>query len=392
MNVAATLSPQYAALESMHRAIEALVPRFEARAAAAREARRVPDESIAELRETGFFKIFRPRRYGGLEADPREFFRAQQKIAEGCMSTAWAGGIISVHDFQLALFDDRAQQEVWSSENELISSSYAPMGKVTVVDGGFRLSGRWGWSSGSDHCAWVFLGAIVPDDGYRTFLLPRPDYRIEDTWQSMGLQGTGSNDIVVEDVFVPEYRTHRQMDGFLVQNPGNAVNTGAYYKIPWGQLFCRTVSNPAIGATRAALRLFLHGAQNRSSNDPTKLAGDTHTQEIAARADMAIEEMQALLDRALARMVECVEDGREIPMDERVRFRFEASRIIEKSVATVGELFANAGGRSVFLGSPIQQRFLDVNTARAHVANNPTGFARNFGAIQLGAPNKDVFV
>ncbi|MFM7273399.1 MAG: acyl-CoA dehydrogenase family protein, partial [Gammaproteobacteria bacterium] len=367
-------------------------PRFEARAAAARDARRVPDESIVELRETGFFKIFRPRRYGGFEADPREFFRAQQKIAEGCMSTAWAGGIIAVHDFQLALFDDRAQQEVWSSENELISSSYAPMGKVTVVDGGFRLSGRWGWSSGSDHCAWVFLGAIVPEEGYRTFLLPRSDYRIEDTWQAMGLQGTGSNDIVVEDVFVPDYRTHRQMDGFLVQNPGNAVNTGPYYRIPWGQLFCRTVSNPAIGATRAALRLFLHGAQNRSSNDPTKLSGDTHTQEIAARADMAIEEMQALLDRALARMVDCVEDGREIPMDERVRFRFEASRIIEKSVATVGELFANAGGRSVFLGSPIQQRFLDVNTARAHVANNPTGFARNFGAIQLGAPNKDVFV
>lgn len=392
MNVAATHTPQQVAIESMHRAIEALVPRFEARAAATREARRVPDESIAELRETGFFKIFRPRRYGGLEADPREFFRAQQKIAEGCMSTAWAGGIISVHDFQLALFDDRAQQEVWSSANELISSSYAPMGKVTVVEGGFRLSGRWGWSSGSDHCAWVFLGAIVPNDGYRTFLLPRSDYRIEDTWQAMGLQGTGSNDIVVEDVFVPEYRTHRQMDGFLVQNPGNAVNTGPYYKIPWGQLFCRTVSNPAIGATRAALRLFLHGAQNRSSNDPTKLSGDTHTQEIAARADMAIQEMQALLDRALARMVECVEDDREIPMDERVRFRFEASRIIEKSVATVGELFANAGGRSVFLGSPIQQRFLDVNTARAHVANNPTGFARNFGAIQLGAPNADVFV
>ena len=107
---------------------------------------------------------------------------------------------------------------------------------------------------------------------------------------------------------------------------------------------------------------------------------------------MAIEEMQALMDRALERMVDCVEAGEEIPMAERVRFRYEASRIIEKSVAAVGELFANAGGRSVFLGSPIQQRFLDVNTARAHVANNPTGFARNFGAIQLGMPNQDMFV
>ena len=99
-----------------------------------------------------------------------------------------------------------------------------------------------------------------------------------------------------------------------------------------------------------------------------------------------------MLDRALERMVGCVESGDEIPMNERVRFRYEASRIIEKSVATVSELFANAGGRSVFLGSPIQQRFLDVNTARSHVANNPTSFARNFGAVQLGMKNADVFV
>jgi 3-hydroxy-9,10-secoandrosta-1,3,5(10)-triene-9,17-dione monooxygenase len=392
MNIASRDLPQQAALARMHSTIESLVPVFEARAARARDDRRVPVESIAELRDAGFFKIFQPLRYGGYEADPREFFRAQQKIAEGCMSTAWAGGIISVHAFQLALFDDRAQQEVWSSPNDLISSSYAPMGKVTVVEGGFRMSGRWGWSSGCQHCDWVFLGAIIPNDGYRTFLLPRSDYRIEDTWNSMGLQGTGSHDIVVEDQFIPDYRTHKQMDGFLVQNPGNAVNSSPYYRIPWGQLFCRTVSNPAIGASRAALRLFVHGAQHRSSNDPTKLSGDSHTQEIASRADMAIEEMQALLDRALERMVGCVESGEEIPMKERVRFRYEASRIIEKSVSTVGELFANAGGRSVFLGSPIQQRFLDVNTARAHVANNPTSFARNFGAMQLGAQNADVFV
>src|SRR5512139_3910665 len=176
------------------------------------------------------------------------------------------------------------------------------MGKVTPAEGGFRLSGRWGWSSCSGHCDWVFLGAIVPDDGYRTFLLPRSDYRIEDTWHAMGLQGTGSNDIVVEDVFVPEYRTHRQMDGFLIRNPGNLVNTGPLYRIPWGQLFARTVSNPGIGACRAALRLFIDGCQNRSSNDPTKLAGDTHTQEIIARAEIGIAEIDALLFRALAAM------------------------------------------------------------------------------------------
>jgi 3-hydroxy-9,10-secoandrosta-1,3,5(10)-triene-9,17-dione monooxygenase len=152
------------------------------------------------------------------------------------------------------------------------------------------------------------------------------------------------------------------------------------------------VSNPAIGASRAALRLFIDGCQNRSSNDPTKLAGDTHTQEIIARAELGIAEIDALLFRALGDMVDCVEAGREIPMASRVRYRYEASRIVDKAVAIVGELFANAGGRSVFLGSPIQQRFLDVNTARAHVANNPVPFSRNLGAVQLGMDSTDVFV
>lgn len=376
----------------LHETIDAMVPLLVERAARTRSERRVPDDTIGELRAAGFLRLLQPRRHGGLEADPREFFRAQARLAEGCMSSAWAGGIIAVHAFQLALFDDRAQQEIWGSDNDLISSSYAPMGKVRLVDGGFRLSGRWGWSSGSAHCAWVFLGAVVPDDGYRTFLLPRSDYRIEDTWQAMGLQGTGSNDIVVEDVFVPEYRTHRQMDGFNISSPGNTVNTGPLYRIPWGQLFCRTVSNPAIGATRAALRFFMHGCQNRSSNDPTKLAGDFHTQGIIARAELALAELDTLLGRGLVHMIDCTGRGEEIPIADRVRYRYEASLIIEKSVTVIGELFANAGGRSVFLGSPIQQCFLDVNTARAHVANNPVPFARNYGAVQLGMENTDVFI
>jgi 3-hydroxy-9,10-secoandrosta-1,3,5(10)-triene-9,17-dione monooxygenase len=392
MNAPPRESAQSDELAQLHERVEAMVPLLEERADRTRAERRVPDETFAELREAGFFRLFQPRRYGGLEADPRDFFRAQARLAEGCMSSAWAAGIVSVHAFQLALFDDRAQQEVWSGANDLISSSYAPMGRVTVVDGGFRLSGRWGWSSGSAHCDWVFLGAMVPDDGYRTFLLPRRDYRIEDTWHAMGLQGTGSNDIVVEDAFVPEYRTHRQMDGFLLQNPGGRVNTGPLYRIPWGQLFCRTVSNPAIGAARAALRLFVHGTQHRASNDPTKLAGDTHTHAVIAHAELGIAEMETLLSRALGAMVEQVNAGREIPLADRVRYRYEASLIVDKSVRVVGELFANAGGRSVFLGSPIQQRFLDVNTARAHVANNPVSFERNLGAVQLGMENRDVFV
>jgi 3-hydroxy-9,10-secoandrosta-1,3,5(10)-triene-9,17-dione monooxygenase len=196
----------------------------------ARTERRVPPENIQALQRAGFFLALQPARWGGYELDPQDFFRMQLDIAESCMSTAWAGGIIAVHAFQIALMDPRAQQDVWGENiHTRVSSAYAPMGKVEPVDGGFRFSGRWGWSSGCDHCSWALLGGILPDGTYRTFLVPHSDYRIEDTWHSMGLQGTGSNDIVVAGAFVPDYRTHKQSDGFQGTNPGVDQNSAYLY-------------------------------------------------------------------------------------------------------------------------------------------------------------------
>ncbi|MEH6592296.1 MAG: flavin-dependent monooxygenase [Halioglobus sp.] len=359
----------------------------------ARTLRKVPQETVDQLEDIGFFLALQPKRYGGLELSPQEFFKLQIAIAEGCMSSAWACGIIAVHAFQLALMDDRAQQDVWGDNiHTRVSSSYAPMGKVEIVDGGFKLSGRWGWSSGCDHCSWVLLGAIIPGEGYRTFLLPRNDYQILDTWQSMGLQGTGSNDIVVEDVFVPDYRTHKQMDGFMITNPGKAVNPQPVYQLPWAQVFARTVSTPAIGACKEALRLYQQGALNKQSSDPTKLAGDTTTQERIASAANGIDEMEAVLFNNFNKMMAAVDNGEQIPIDDRIHYRYQASLVIEKSIKVVDSLFEVAGGASVFSGNEIQQRFLDIHTARAHVANNPTSFARNLGGTQLGLDNKDFFV
>lgn len=380
-------------VEQMLEQVIAMQPRLRERAVEARKERKVPQATVDELQEIGFFLSLQPARYGGLELTPQQFFRMQMAIAEGCMSSAWACGIVAVHSFQLALMDDQAQQDVWGdSIHTRVSSSYAPMGKVEVVDGGFRFSGRWGWSSGSDHCTWALLGGIIPGEGYRTFLVPAEDYKIIDTWHSMGLQGTGSNDILVEDVFVPDYRTHKQMDGFLVQNPGRELNPQPLFQIPWAQIFIRTVSSPAIGACREALRLFQDGALNKASADVTKLAGDTATLERVAFARNGIDEMEAVLYRNFDRMMDSVNAGEEITMDDRILGRYQASLVIEKSIAVVDKLFEAAGGGSVFAGSEIQQRFLDIHTARAHVANNPTSFARNLGATLLGVDNQDFFV
>jgi 3-hydroxy-9,10-secoandrosta-1,3,5(10)-triene-9,17-dione monooxygenase len=373
--------------------VRALEPLFRANAARARDERRVPVENIEALQKAGFFLALQPARWGGHELDPQDFFRMQLAIARCCMSTAWASGIVAVHAFQIALMDPRAQQDVWGDDiHARVSSSYAPMGKVEPVEGGFRFSGRWGWSSGCDHCTWALLGGILPDGTYRTFLVPQSDYRIVDTWHSMGLQGTGSNDIVVEGAFVPDYRTHRQLDGFQGTNPGVTPDSAAVYRLPWAQLFIRVVSTPAIGAARNALDLYTALVKGKASGDVTKLAQDTGTQMRIAEARNSIEEMTTVMLANFDAMMRTVRAGGTVALEDRILYRYQASLVIDKSMEVVDSLFSSAGGSSVFLGSPIQQCFLDIHTARAHVANNPTSFARNLGAVSLGATNSDYFV
>ncbi|KZX51353.1 flavin-dependent monooxygenase [Halioglobus sp. HI00S01] len=393
MTAAQELERQDALARELTERVEALLPNIRARADQARALRRVPDETIAELQQAGFFLALQPEAYSGYQLDPQHFFKLQAAIASACMSTAWASGIIAVHAFQLALMDPRAQQEVWGDDiNTRVSSSYAPLGKVEVVEGGFLLSGRWGWSSGCDHCTWVLLGAIVPEEGYRTFLLPRSDYTIHDTWNSMGLQGTGSNDIEVDNVFVPEYRTHKQMDGFTGNNPGVDEGSPSLYRLPWAQTFIRVVSTPAIGAARDALQLYRELVLSKASGDVTKLAGDTSVAERMAAAENSLDEMECVLYRNFDAMMASLRAGDPIAIEDRARYRYQASLVIEKSMDVVDSLFSSAGGSSVFAGSEIQQRFLDIHTARAHVANNPTGFARNLGGVLLGADNQDLFI
>ena len=364
-------------------------------AAEGRANREIPKKAIEAIRETGYFRSFLPKQYGGLERPPQEFFKASVDIAERDMGTAWASGIIAVHAYQLSLMDPQAAKDVYDTgPDTLISSSYNPAGaKVETVEGGFKLSGQWGWSSGSGHCSWVLLGGLIFDQGpenihYRTFLLPRSDYEIEDTWHAMGLQATGSNDIVIkEPMFVPEYRTHHQMDGFNCKH----YQDNEMYSIPWAQMFVRVVCTPAIGAAKHALKLFIENA-TESSTDPTRLAGDPDVTRRVAEAANLIDETEAIMYRNFDEMMAAVNSGNEIPMTDRVKYRYQASLVIERMMQAVDLVFDIAGGRSVYNDSPIQQIWHDIHIARAHVANNPIGFARNLGAVHLGADSTDVFV
>ena len=353
-----------------------------------RASRRMSKDVVDALKECGFFTMLLPKQWGGLERKPQEFFAEQVRIAEADMSTAWAGGIIAVHAFQLALMSEEAQREVYENDpNTLISSSYNPVGaRAEMCEGGFMLHGRWGWSSGSDHCTWALLGGVIPGDGYRTFLVPRSQYDIEDTWDVMGLQGTGSNDVVIsEPIFVPEHRTHKQMDGF------NCVNDqeNPMYDLSWAQTFVRVVNSAAIGALKKAVKVFVDAKQGNSTTDMTKFAGDVETQERLAKVLNTIGELEAVMFHNFNKM----EAANWKPtLEERIMYRYQASIVIDKAIEAIDTLFDVAGGRSVLNGHPLPQLWHDIHIARCHVANNPTAFARNLGSVTLGMENKDVFI
>lgn len=353
-----------------------------------REARKMSKEVVDALKECGFFTMLLPKQWGGLERKPQEFFAEQVRIAEADMSTAWAGGIIAVHAFQLALMSEEAQREVYEADpNTLISSSYNPVGaRAEMCEGGFKLHGRWGWSSGSDHCTWALLGGVIPGDGYRTFLVPRNQYDIEDTWDVMGLQGTGSNDVVIsEPIFVPDHRTHKQMDGF------NCVNDqdNPMYDLSWAQTFVRVVNSAAIGALKKAVKVFVESKQGNSTTDMTKFAGDVETQERLAKVLNTIGELEAVMYHNFDKMEAA---SWKPTLEDRIMYRYQASIVIDKAIEAIDILFEVAGGRSVFNGHPLQQLWHDIHIARCHVANNPTAFARNLGSVALGMENKDVFI
>jgi len=375
-----------------------LVPTLAKRAAFAEQNRSIPAETIADFKQAGLFRVIQPKRYGGYELDPGVFFDIQMTLAEGCMSSGWVYGVVAVHNWQLALFDPRAQEDVWAKDSSvLIASSYMPKGQVERVDGGFRFSGRWSFSSGVDHANWLFLGGIVstkngvPD--YRTFLVPRSDISINDNWHTVGLKGTGSKEVVIEGAFVPEYRTHRAIDGFAGTSPGLTSNPAALYKLPFGQIFVRAVSSASIGALQGALAAFReYGSKRVSINDMGRTAEDPAAALAAADAALAIDDMKLALHRNFAAMMATLRRGDALDVNDRIHYRYQSAAVAGRCAEHIDRLFHSCGGAGVYTDNPIGRFFVDIHAARMHYANNPDKFGRNYGGVLLGLGNTDFFI
>jgi 3-hydroxy-9,10-secoandrosta-1,3,5(10)-triene-9,17-dione monooxygenase len=377
--------------------VRALLPALRQRAMPAERQRRLPDETLKDFQEAGLFRAVQPERYGGYELDLATFHRAVMEIGTVCGSSAWVLAVVGIHNWQLGLFHAQAQEDVWHDDTSvLLSTSLAPTGTAERVDGGFRLRGRWSFSSGCDFCQWAVLGAMVPASqaseppAMCTFLVPRSDYTIDDNWYVMGLCATGSKDIVIEDAFVPEYRSLMSLDMFYLRYPGMAVNTGPLYRLPFGSVFPYCIVTPAIGAARGALNAFREQTQTRvAARDNARVAEDPFAQCTLAEAAAAVDAAQERVLHNFDEMLSLARADQEISLAYRARYRWDAAKAIDWSVGAVDRLLQASSGRVVFLSNPIQRAWRDVHAMRAHVGNNLEKAAAVFGRSELGLPPQD---
>ncbi|WP_406448180.1 flavin-dependent monooxygenase [Streptomyces sp. NBC_00876] len=380
--------------------VRALLPAIGKRAVTTDEARRIPDATVRELTAAGVFRMLQPVRYGGLEADPVDFYRVVREISAVCCSTGWVASVLGVHPWQLGLFPQQAQEDVWGEDRDTrISSAYAPVGRLTPVDGGYRLTGRWSFSSGCEHASWALLGALVvgargrPVD-FLTVLVPRRDYAIEDMWDVVGLRGTASNDILVESAFVPAHRVLRNYEQAQLKGPGQQINPGPLYRLPFGAIFTSAVTAPVIGAVSGGYASYVSRMKERVrlSLGGGRFTEDPFAQVAIARAASDIDATVLQMDRNLRELSELAAAEQEIPMELRLRTRRDQVRGTERAVAAIDLLFKTAGGNALRRGNPVERAWRDAHAGSVHVANDVERALAMYGRGAFGLTVEDNLV
>lgn len=376
----------------------ALIPTLAKRSLEGRRQRRIPDEIIADMQRAGFFRVLQPKRWGGYEMDLGTFYDIQLALAEGDMSTAWIYGVSGVHPWFMALLDDRAAQEVWGGDRStLICSSLMPAGKAAATAGGFRLSGRWKYASCCDHCDWALLGAMVTSDSGgppqgRIFLLPRAEYETIDTWQVSGLQATGSWDVVVDDVFVPAYRSQSMLDNFLLKGPGQALNTSSLYRLPFGQIFVRGISTSALGALQGMLNALMDYGKTRVTRAGGRSSENPFVQLLCAETAAAVDEMKAILHRNFQNLHAYAQRDETPPLAERLQYKFQSTAVTERCTLLAARIFKATGAAGLAEDLPFGGILADLMAGRQHISNQYEYVGSSWGGVMFGLENKDLMV
>jgi alkylation response protein AidB-like acyl-CoA dehydrogenase len=375
--------------ELVRRATE-LQPLLARNAAQAEADRRIPEENIEAIREAGLFKLMIPKRLGGHETTIRTKLDVTAALGEACGSTAWVVALTNVCAWFTGLFCDRAQQDVFGAGPDArVAGVFAPSTDVEKVDGGYRVSGKWAWSSGSLHATWAYVGVLqLGPDGpidMGVVLMPMSELSIEDTWFVAGMKGTGSNTVVAEDVFVPEHRYMSMMAGFQGIYPTEHTDE-ALYRAAFMPFAALILVGPLLGLGRAALKLAIEKAPKRAVSY-TRLA----TQAESTAFQLKLAEAAMTLDDAILHAYRAADDidgwaarGEHMDYLTRARVRGDVGWISSK-VRDAITMILDAHGASGFAdSSPMQRIWRDANTAGRHAIANPLVSQEVYGKALLG--------
>jgi 3-hydroxy-9,10-secoandrosta-1,3,5(10)-triene-9,17-dione monooxygenase len=377
--------------EAMRRA-RALVPVLRERAERAEGLREMPRETIDDLHRTGLLRFHQPRRWGGMELPFVSLFDIPAEIARGCASTGWNVANLGVHHWMLALYDERAQEEIWEKNPDaVIASGIAyPQGGGRRVDGGFVVSGFWNFSSGVDAADWNMLAVLVRDGDrvvdHRMCLVPRSDYEIVDDWQVLGMRSTGSKSVCAREVFVPE---HRALCMYLARGgaefPGARLNPNPLYRVPLSALGSHCLAAAGVGNAQAALELTIEAIRERSTNYTAMRMRDFQAVQLRVAEAGARVDAARLIIRADCQDAERIaREGRAPTLEEKLRFKRNVAYAMGLGTEAVDALHALAGANGIYDRYPIQRLFRDQHALMGHIGFSWDAQGTPWGLVVLG--------
>jgi len=377
------------------RRVAELSPRLAATAEETERLGRLADESVKLVREAGVMRLLQPADFGGYEAHPRDFAEAVMAVSRYCGSTGWVCGVGGVHPWEMAIMDRRLQEEIWGANPDTwIASPYAPQGVAVPSDGGYRLRGHWNFSSGTDHCDWIFLGALLGDSDGRPVapitsmhvVLPRADYTIiEDSWDVIGLSGTGSKDIVVDGAFIPSYRTIDFDDVAAGEVAAQrAGRTEALYRLPFWAIFPLGITAAVVGIAEGALAAHLDYQRGRVTAMGTKVRDDPYVLSAIGEAAAEIAASRTQLLDGISRLYDLADAGKEISFEARSMVRRNQTRCAWRAVAAVDEIFARSGGNAVRRQNVMQRFWRDAHVGLQHAIHIPGAIYHSTALTMMG--------
>lgn len=366
--------------------VEALIPMLEDSAAEAEHQRKPVDRVMQAIEDIGIYHYFVPKEYGGYEFGMETFMRIGMALGEGCVSTGWVTTFCMEHNWLIALFNKQAQDQLFGQDGYVIApGTLAPMGKATPVEGGYRVTGRWAWGTGVMHANWVLVGAITPVQGAQApdlcvFAIPIEQVEIIDTWNVSGMSATGSNDIAVNDVFVPAHL----MESASAMRQGNAIGgkirDSYLYKMPMLPVLGLTAASPAVGAARKVVKLFADRMASRIVYGTTDKQGEKGVaQHRLGQAALKARNAEILLMQLAAEVEQWGKSSDACPEEEKTFLRLRIGDVVRQCREVVTQVVEASGAHAHFLDSPLQRFQRDLNTLSCH-----TVFDTDISAEQVG--------